>query len=239
MTYHQTVKLLPEEERPYEKCLSKGPQALSDAELLAVVIRSGARGITSIDLAREVLRQCPYEEGLDGILHLDIRKLIELPGIGKVKAVQIQCIGELSKRIAGGRARRKLDFRSPACVADYYMEQLRHEEQETVICMMLDTATHLLGERQLTRGTVNQSLLSPREVFLAALEFHAVQIILVHNHPSGDPEPSREDILVTKRIQMAGELIGICLLDHIVIGDRRYTSIIGGGALEEADIEAD
>ena len=111
------------------------------------------------------------------------------------------------------------------------MERLRHEEQEIVICMMLDTKNHLLGEAELTRGTVNQSLLSPRELFVSALSYHAVQLILVHNHPSGDPSPSREDIRITERIASAGKIIGIPLIDHLVIGDRKYTSFMESGLM--------
>ena len=111
------------------------------------------------------------------------------------------------------------------------MERLRHEEQELLICMMFDTRNHLLGDAEISRGTVNEALISPRELFLQALAFHAVHIILVHNHPSGNPEPSQEDIIVTQRVRGAGELIGISLLDHIVIGDHCYISMLEQGLL--------
>ena len=227
------MKNMPEEDRPYEKCMRGGPQALSDAELLAVILRAGTRGMNSLDLAKQILQMCRYENGLTGLLHLTLPQLKELSGVGDVKACQIMCIGELSKRISRCGARKLLDFRNPGSIADYYMERLRHEEQEIVICMMLDTKNHLLGEEELTRGTVNQSLVSPRELFLKALSYNAVQIILVHNHPSGDPTPSREDIRITERISAAGQIIGIALIDHLVIGDRKYTSFIECGLLAE------
>lgn len=228
-----TMKTLPAEEQPYEKCVDQGPEVLSDAELLSVILRCGSQGCTSLQLAKEVLKLCRFEEGLTGIHHLSLQQLQELKGIGQVKAVQIKCIGELSKRIAKTEAKRALDFKEPESIAHYYMETLRHEEQEHVICMMLDTKNHFLGDICLTKGTVNTSLISPRELFLEALAFHAVHLILVHNHPSGDPSPSAEDIQVTRRIARAGALLGITLLDHIVIGGQNYVSLFEAGIFNE------
>lgn len=222
----RSIRDIPAQERPYEKCLNHGAAALTDAELLAVVLRCGTRGCSSVELARQLLSLCPYEGGLTGILHLKPEQLKTLPGIGEVKAVQILCIGELSRRISGREAKKKLDFHNSKTIAEYYMEDMRHLEQEVVLCMMLDSRNQLLGEVEVSRGTVNCSLLSPREVFIAALEYHAVRIILVHNHPSGSAQPSREDIEVTRRIAAEGESLGITLLDHIVIGDREYVSIL-------------
>ena len=210
---------LPPEERPYEKCLEQGCQALSDAELLAVIIRTGAVGDTSVELARRVLDLGGRQGNLAGLCGLSVQ------GIGRVKAIQIQCIAELSRRMAKSRARDGLCFHDPASIADFYMEDLRHEEREQCRVMMLNTRSMLLAEKQLSVGTVNASLISAREIFLEALKCQAVYIILIHNHPSGDPHPSREDILLTKRVWEAGELIGISLLDHIIIGDRSYVSL--------------
>ena len=126
-------------------------------------------------------------------------------------------------------ARKGLCFHDPASIADYYMERLRHEDQEVLLCMMLDTKNQLLGEKEITRGTVNATMISPRELFLAALQFRAVHILLVHNHPSGIPEPSGDDITVTRQIRRAGEMLGITLLDHIIIGDHCYTSMLEQG----------
>lgn len=211
--------------RPYEKCLACGAEALSDAELLAVIIRCGASGVSAVKLAEQVLTLGRQKQGLLGIHHLSLKELMELKGIGEVKAIQIKCIGELSKRIARTAAGERLAFDEPASVAAYYMEALRHEEQEQMICMMLDTKNHLLGEEILSKGTVNASVITPREIYLLALSYRAVSILLVHNHPSGDPTPSREDLLFTQRTAQAGELLGVCLLDHIVIGDCSYCSM--------------
>ena len=216
---------LPPEERPYETCLEQGCQALSDAELLAVIIRTGAVGDTSVELARRVLDLGGRQGNLAGLCGLSVQELTSVKGIGRVKAIQIQCIAELSRRMAKSRARDGLCFHDPASIADFYMEDLRHEEREQCRVMMLNTRSMLLAEKQLSVGTVNASLISAREIFLEALKCQAVYIILIHNHPSGDPHPSREDILLTKRVWEAGELIGISLLDHIIIGDRSYVSL--------------
>ena len=227
-----TMKQLPEEERPYEKCLAYGPEVLTDSELLAVILRSGTRGISSVALASQILEAgAGGEQGLLGIHRLSMGDLMEFRGIGQVKAVQIKCIGELSKRIASVSAKKLLDFQNPETIADYYMEQMRHEEQEIMICMMLNTKNQLLGETVISRGTVNASLVSPRDLILAAFRFRAVFIIIVHNHPSGDPKPSRDDLDITKRIQAACSLVDIPLLDHIIIGDQRYISFRQEGML--------
>lgn len=219
------IQELPAEERPYEKCLRCGPSALSDSELLAVIIRSGTPGSSSIDLARKVLQKGTHQKGLLGIHHLSLQELMEIKGIGQVKAVQIKCIGELSKRIASVSARYLLDIEHPETIAAYYMEQMRHQEQERMICMMLNGKNQLLGEEEISRGTVNSAIISPRDLILAAFRYHAVYIILVHNHPSGNPMPSEEDIRLTQRVQSACSLVDIPLLDHIVIGDQRYVSL--------------
>ena len=202
MTEYKTMKDLPSEEKPYEKFETRGAEALTDAELLAVLLRSGTRGSSSLDLARLLLS----------------------PGIGRVKAIQLKCLLELSRRIAKEPFRKELSFDSPKSIADYYMEDFRHAEQERMMILMLDTKGGFLGEAVISIGTVNASLVSPREIFLKALAFHAVSVIMLHNHPSGDPTPSEEDLLLTLRVSKAGEMIGIELLDHLVLGDRKYIS---------------
>lgn len=232
LSVNELYQELPQEERPYEKCLAKGPSVLTDAELLAVIIRTGTQGITSVDLAKQILNLSRKDTGLTGICHLSLQELMKLPGIGQVKAIQILCIGELSKRIATTQAKKKIAFHEPETIAQYYMEQLRHEEQECMICMMLDTKNQLIGEKLISKGTVNASLVSPRDLFLLALQYHAVHILLVHNHPSGDPTPSQADVLLTERIKHAGILMDIELLDHIIIGDCKYNSFRELGLLE-------
>lgn len=226
-----TMKELPPEERPYEKCLRNGPESLSDPELLAVIIRTGSRQESSLSLSKRVL-EMDGGDGLLGLLHRSLPELMEIPGIGPVKAVQLLCIGELSRRIwrqaASGE---ELSFHSPQAIANYYMEEMRHREQEELRAMFFNTKQVLIKELLISRGTVNASLATPREIFIEALRYRAVSLILVHNHPSGDPSPSREDVAFTKRVRLAGEMMGIALLDHIIIGDNAFLSLKERGIL--------
>ncbi len=217
--------------RPYERCLLYGPSSLSDQELLAVIIRSGTKGASAVFLADQILHLESGNTGLLGICHLSVSELMAVPGIGQVKAIQLKCVGELAKRISTYRARQVLSFSAPETIADYYMERLRHEETESLVCMMLDTKNGLISEEILSKGTVNYAVMSTRELFIAALRCRAVSIILLHNHPSGDPAPSDEDIRLTHRVYTAGQLIGINLLDHIIIGDNCYISFNECGIL--------
>lgn len=148
-----------------------------------------------------------------------------MEGIGEVKAVKIKCIAELSARMAKQHAAQTLDFKTPSSIADYYMEQMRHEEVEKVLLLLLDTKLHLMEEYLLSKGTVNASLLSTREVFRHALRAGACKIVLLHNHPSGSCSPSKEDLSVTKKIMEAGNLMEIPLLDHLIVGDGCYLSL--------------
>lgn len=217
------MKDLPKQEMPYEKCWHSGAGSLTDAELLSVILRTGSRGEPAIDLSRRIL-SLSADEGLLGIYHISLAELMKIKGIGKVKAIQLKCIAELSRRIAKQEAGRTLTFTNPETVAEYYMEDFRHEEQEKLLLIMLNSKGKLLGEEVVSKGTVNATMISPREIFLCALRYHAVSIILLHNHPSGNPTPSEEDLLLTKRVKESGDLLGIELLDHIIIGDHRAVS---------------
>lgn len=228
-----TMKELPAADKPYEKCIACGPAALTDAELLSVVLRTGTKGLPALELAKNVLHSAYGEEGILGLHRLTIPDLMKIHGMGKVKAIQIQCILELSRRLAKKRAGEALHFHDPSTIAAYYMEDFRHSDQEQMYLMMLNTKNRLLGEQMISKGTVNSSMISPREIFLQALHYHAVSIVLVHNHPSGDPAPSRDDLSFTKRVQEAGILLGIELLDHIIIGDRKYMSFRESLLLED------
>lgn len=232
MTNNKIMKDLPAEMRPYEKFQHMGPEKLSDEELLAIILRSGTKGYSSLALARKILTLSHTAPGLLGLHHLSLAQLQEVRGIGEVKSIQIKCIGELSRRISKSACAKALSFEDPSAIADYYMEDMRHLEQETLYCMMLDTKNHFIGDVQISKGTVNASLVTPREIFLAALSYHAVYIILVHNHPSGNCSPSSEDLRVTRRIEAAGEIVGISLLDHIIIGDLTYFSLRQEGMMQ-------
>ncbi len=211
--------------RPYEKCLEHGSESLTDAELLGVILRTGTNGMNSIELAENVFEACDSEKSLIGLLGLSIPDLIKIKGIGKVKAVQIKCICELSRRIAKKTAFKKIDFSDAETIAQYYMQDLRHLAKEHMIMVMLDTKCRMIRDTVISVGTVNSSLVTPREIFIEALRHGAVSIILLHNHPSGDCTPSHNDIAVTQRLNEAGKLLGINLLDHIIIGENTYTSL--------------
>lgn len=219
------MKEIPAGDRPYEKCVKQGPSALSDEELLAIIIRTGRRGQNCLETARQVLALSYPRDGVLGLYHLSPADLKKVPGIGTVKAVQLLCVGELSRRISRRSAVSQIaGYTSPDAVVNYYMEDLRHLEQEQFSAMFLDTKNRLIREMALSKGTVSASLVSPRSIFIEALRCRAVKLILVHNHPSGDPTPSEEDRLLTARVRECAELLGIPLLDHIIIGDRSYCS---------------
>lgn len=223
-----TMKELPSELRPYERCMRHGPTCLNDAELLAVILRTGSVGEPAASLAARILRE---KGGLVGLFGVSAAELRKLKGIGDVKAVQIQCIAELSRRMAASMHEKRAVMGEPASVADYYMEDMRHRDQEVLKLVMLDTKSRLIRDRDISKGTINASLVSPREIFVEALKNGAVFILLIHNHPSGDPTPSLEDVAVTRRVAQAGALLGISLVDHIIIGDRSYVSLKDRGMI--------
>lgn len=220
-----TMKELPVTERPYEKCEKRGAEYLSDAELLAIIIKSGARGEKAMDVACELLNMDPAHPGLEGLMHLNAADFRRLRGIGRVKAIQLNALCELSRRMTRLEFKEGYVFDSPGAIAGYYMAYMSGLKQEEVHMMMLDTRHRMISECMLTRGTVNISLISPREIFIHALRENAVSIVLVHNHPSGDDTPSREDLAATERVRRAGEIVGVELADHIIIGNGHYTSL--------------
>ncbi|MBQ5659919.1 MAG: DNA repair protein RadC, partial [Lachnospiraceae bacterium] len=182
-------------------------------------------------LAEEILK-LGNPSGLPGLLHHSLADYQEIRGIGSVKAVQLSCIGELSKRIwKSAKVTSELICRNPAVIAEYFMEEMRHKEQEFLKMLILNTKNVLMKDIDISKGTVNASLATPREIFIEALKYRGTSVILLHNHPSGDPTPSNDDCLFTKRVAEAGRMIGISLLDHIIIGDNSYVSLKERGIL--------
>ena len=222
MIQHITAKELPVSERPYEKCLSAGPSALSDAELLAVILKSGSPKMNVVALAQNILRA--DGRNLLNLYHMSVEELMRFPGIGEVKAIQLKCVAELSRRIARTQRSERVCLTNAESVADYYMEYLRHEAKELLLVSMFDSKCHLIADTVIATGSVRAVLGSPREIFLHLFEKKAVSFILLHNHPSGDPAPSKEDFALTRRMKECGELMDIELSDHIIIGDNRYYS---------------
>ena len=218
--------------RPYEKFMEFGAENLTESELLAVVIRTGSRDEDAENLAAHILNIASYgNQGILGLHRISLEQLLQIKGIGRVKAIQIKSVMELCTRVARAKAGEGLSFTHSGSVAAYYMETLRHRNRECVFLLMLDTKGNLIKETELSKGTVKSSLLSPREVFVEALKAEAVHLILLHNHPSGDPTPSREDMAVTAGIAELGKKIDIPLIDHIIIGDNKYISFKEQGYL--------
>ncbi len=220
-------------ERPYEKALEKGVSVLSDAELLAVILRNGTKETSSIDLANILLDAHYMQKGLLGLNYLRREELTAIKGIGDTKATQIMAIGEIAYRINMQKAKENISFYSPESIGKYYMEKCKFLNKERAYLMMFSTRQMLIKETMISQGTIKESIVSPREIFVEALKYEAVYIILVHNHPSGDPMPSEADIMITKRIRDAGRLIDIKLSDHIIIGNGTYVSMLEKGYFNE------
>ncbi|NLP46689.1 MAG: DNA repair protein RadC [Epulopiscium sp.] len=224
-TQRMTMKELPETERPYEKLKKYGPAFLSDAELLAIIFRVGSRGERAVEVAQRLLTLNEHNPGLPGLYDASLKDLQKVKGIGEVKSIQIQAVMELSKRFAKYQGKEQFKISSPSSIAAVYMEEMRYLKQEHFKVVLLDTKNKIIGDRDVTIGSINASIVHPREVFKEAIQKSAAHIIILHNHPSGDPTPSREDIQVTKRIFEVGNLIGIPVLDHIIIGNGKYISL--------------
>lgn len=231
MKEYFTLKELPLSERPYEKCEQYGPEYLSDAELLAVIIRTGSKSERAVDLASRVLNSSKTHKGLISLNYFTMNELRSIKGIGKVKAIQLKCIAELTRRMAKATTTRGMRLTTPETVANYYMQDMRHFTQEKILLILLDSKSQIIKDMYISSGTVSSSILPLREICLTALKYEAVGIIIMHNHPSGDPTPSNEDVLVTKKLKDAGNLIGIKLMDHIIIGDNKYISLSERGIL--------
>ena len=219
---------------PFEKFAAFGSESLTDSELLAILLRTGTKGVSARELGERVLsRTAGYGNGLLGLYHISVKELQKIEGIGEVKAVQLKAIAEFAKRMARAKAKSGLSFHDPYSVADYYMERFRHESVEHILLLFLDSGYHLIGEEILSKGTVNASLLSPREVFVQAFRNGAAGIMLLHNHPGGNPAPSEIDVQVTDRIGRTGALWDIPLIDHIILGDINYFSFRESGLLTD------
>lgn len=209
---------------PFEKSRLYGISALEDAELIAAMLRTGSHGQNVMEVSRKILERPGENPGLLGLNYLTEEELKQIEGIGEVKAFQLMCMVEMAKRMAKEEKKTGLSFKRPSAIADYYMQDFRCRTQETVVLLLLNTRSALIKEIELTKGTVCFSVADPRDIFINALKYQAVSIILLHNHPSGNPSPSKDDIIITRRIREAGELVGISLQDHIILGDNCYFS---------------
>lgn len=219
-------------EFPYERFENYGPQALTDAELVAIIIRTGTVGEDALTLARKVLSlDADSGQGILALNSVPLEELMKIKGIGKVKAIRLKCVAEICARMQMRHPKNAVLFSNPASVADYYMERLRNLKTEHVYLVLTDTKNRFLKEILISKGTINMSLMPVREIFVEALRYQAVHILLLHNHPSGDATPSRQDIEITGQIAQAARLLNIPLLDHIIIGDNTFTSLKEKGYL--------
>ncbi|NLZ38243.1 MAG: DNA repair protein RadC [Firmicutes bacterium] len=223
-----TIKDLPPSERPRERAIKVGVTALSDAELLAVLLRTGTKEETAVQLAERVLLKLG---GLSELPRCSLEDLQAIKGLGPAKAITLLAAADLASRISNRARYETVMISSPSEVAALVMEEMRHKLREHFRVLLLDTKNKVLGIEEISIGSLNSSLVHPREVFRPAIRKACASIILIHNHPSGDPTPSREDVEVTKRLTAVGKLIGIGVLDHLIIGDGRFLSMREKGLL--------
>jgi len=222
----RNIRDLPQDDRPREKLLRFGPAALTDAELLAAAIRTGTGGLTALDLAHAILKE---HGSLRRIAGLNPQELQRIRGIGQAKSAELVASFEIGRRVQGVQAGEQPILRSPGDVAGVMIPLLRDAQCEKFHVLVLDSKNGLLRNIELTSGTLNASLVHPREVFKAAIDNRAASVIVVHNHPSGSREPSREDIEVTRQLAETGRIIGIPLHDHVIIAGNSYVSLAEKG----------
>jgi DNA repair protein RadC len=219
---------LPESERPREKLIRYGAETLSNGELLAIILRTGNSNENIVNLSNRILKE---SGGLNGLLISSSEDFLSLRGIGEAKAAQLLALAEISKRFKSFRSGDEYKISQPKDAADLVMESMRHLKQECLKVIMLNTKNIVITIKDASLGSLNSSIVHPREVFCEAIKKSSASIIISHNHPSGDPTPSSEDINLTHRIKECGKLIGIELLDHIIIGDGCYVSLKEKGIL--------
>lgn len=224
------IKDWPADERPREKLLSHGAEQLTDAELLALIIRTGDSGSKSsaVDLARSLLGRFGSLRRLSAA---SISELCQQQGIGPAKAAEIQALFQIARRFADQRMQPGQAYRSSRDAFDHFHERLCDYRREVFLALLLDSKNRLIREVQISEGSLNASIVHPREVFAPVLKESASAILFIHNHPSGDPTPSREDIAITERLKKVGELMGVRVLDHIIIGNGEYVSLADRGVL--------
>jgi DNA repair protein RadC len=225
------IKEWPADERPREKMQKSGPSGLSDAELLALVIRSGDPSTkqSAIDLGRELISH--FSGNLRELAGADISEICAIKGMGLAKATSVKAAFSLASRFQARKLERFDRFTSPQQVFDYFHHEFRDSRKEYFLILLLDGKNRIIRRVQISEGSLNQSIVHPREVYLPAVKESAAAIILVHNHPTGDPAPSSEDIAITRRLKEAGEIMGIRVLDHIIVGDGEYVSFVERGLL--------
>lgn len=220
------INELVDNQKPRERLLSHGASHLSHAELLAILINTGRKGSSSIDIANELLKSV---DNLKELKMLSISDLNKIKGVGLYKALILKAAFELGERMHSGSVDDKIQISSPKDVADFMMGKMEHLTQEKFIALFLNSKNVIIKQKTIFVGTLNSSIVHPREIFSEAIKCASNAIIVLHNHPSGDVTPSNEDIKTTERLKKCGQVLGIDLLDHIIIGDHIYLSMVEEG----------
>ncbi|OMP67544.1 RadC family protein [Domibacillus epiphyticus] len=222
------IRDVPPHDRPRERMIGSGPQSLSNHELLAILLRTGTKQESVLQLSNRILHEF---EGLRLLKDASLEEITAIKGIGIAKAVQIMAALELGRRLGRLKYEERFMIRSPEDAANYMMEEMRFLSQEHFVCLYLNTKNQVMHKQTLFIGSLNASIVHPREVFKEAFRRSAASIVCLHNHPSGDPSPSREDIDVTKRLVECGKILGIDVLDHLIIGEKKFVSLKEKGYL--------
>ena len=222
-TYH--------EPGPYEIVMEAGEQALTDAQLLAVILRTGIPGTDATGLAKKILSSCDADRGLSGLNRLSIADMVSIEGIGRVKAVQLRCLCEIAKRMMKRSDFRRLELSGPKLIAEHYMPDMAHLESEKIVAVLLDARCRFIRDIVIAVGSTELAYFKPKDIFCEILKWRADSFVLLHNHPTGDPTPSISDISMTKRLEEGAGLLGIRLFDHIVIGNNSYISMKDEGMI--------
>ena len=226
---YKSIKQWPENERPRERLLQYGAESLSDAQLLAIVLRTGGGQKSALDLALEILN---VFGGLKQIEEATMGELSGIKGLGIAKIAQVKAACELGRRLSRETIDKGPAFSSGQEVYHYYADRFDRCRKEEFHCAILDAKNRMVRNYRVSVGTLTQSLIHPREAFREAIRESAASVIFIHNHPSGDPTPSREDIVITEKLVNAGDLIGIKVLDHVIIGNRHYVSMMEHGYIK-------
>lgn len=226
---YRTIKEWSPDERPREKLANHGSTVLSDAELLAILINTGTANRSALDVARDLLLR--YRD-LSDLASRNHRELSRINGIGQAKATKLIAAFEIGRRLQSREAVAKMKITSPEDVAAVYLPKTRDWKVEKFLVVLLDAAGQIICDRILTEGTLNASLVHPREVFKTALDERAAALILIHNHPSGNPAPSAEDVRITEQLQKAGDIMGIPIKDHLILAGQQYTSLAKEGLMK-------
>lgn len=221
MSNNIRINEIPSGERPREKLLFYGAQFLSNEELLAIILRTGNKDSNVVELSYRIIHSVG---GLNGLFKASAKELMKVKGVKEAKATQILAMCELYKRFKVSELT-QVKISKPSDVAELVLDELRMLRQEVLILLTLDTKNKVISKKEIFKGGLNSSLVHPREIFREAVKDSAASIIICHNHPSGDPTPSRDDINITTRLKECGKMMGIELLDHLIIGDNRFISL--------------